>query len=236
MSDATPSYRTEPVSFTRRGGRLNERQQSAWDELASTYVLDVPRGGPSTSVDPGFELDLEATFGRRAPLVVEIGSGRGEAVVAAALEHPERDFLALEVYKPGVAQTLVHMRHQGVANVRLAIVNAAEALATMLPAECAEELWVFFPDPWHKKRHHKRRLVDDSFMPLVHRVLRPGGVLRLATDWADYAEQMDEVVGRAEGFDHAGRTERFTGRTVTRFETKGTTVGRDIWDLTATRR
>ena len=236
MSEAPPPYRTEPVSFTRRGGRLNERQQSAWDELADRYVLDVPRSGPSTSVDPAFELDLEATFGRRAPLVVEVGSGRGEAVVAAAQERPDRDFLALEVYKPGVAQTLVQVRQHGLTNVRLAIVNATEALATMLPAACAEELWVFFPDPWHKKRHHKRRLVDDSFMPLAHRVLRPGGVLRLATDWAEYAEQMAEVVARAEGFEEAGRTERFAGRTVTRFETKGTTVGREIWDLTATRR
>lgn len=235
MSEALP-YRTEPVSFTRRGGRLNERQQSAWDELAERYVLDVPRIGPSTSVDPAHELDVEATFGRQAPLVVEIGSGRGEAVVAAAQERPDHDFLALEVYKPGVAQTLVQVRQHRLTNVRLAIVNAAEALATMVPAERADEVWVFFPDPWHKKRHHKRRLVDDSFLPLVRRVLRPGGTLRLATDWLDYAEQMDEVLARAEGFDHAGRTERFAGRTVTRFETKGTTVGRDIWDLTATRR
>ena len=107
-----PAYRTSPVSFTRRGGRLTERQQNAWDKVADTYVIDVPRHGPSTSVDPSYVFDAGAVFGRTAPLVVEIGSGRGEALVHAAKEHPDHDFLGLEVYVPGVAQTLVTMRHE----------------------------------------------------------------------------------------------------------------------------
>src|SRR5687768_18208261 len=138
-------WRAEPVSFIRRGGRLTERQQRAWDDLHVTHVVDVPRRGPSTSVDPDFRLDAEALFGRRAPLVVEIGSGRGEALVAAAAMHPEQDFLGLEVYVPGVAQTLVTMRDHGVNNLRLAVVNATEALATRLTPAPVRWLRTSFP-------------------------------------------------------------------------------------------
>ena len=230
---AATGFRTEPVSFTRRGGRLTEKQQGAWDELADAFVLDVPRAGPSTSVDPDFRLDAEAVFGRRAPLMVEIGSGRGEAVVHAAQEHPDVDFLALEVWVPGVAQTLVQVRATGVTNVRLAVVNAAEALATTIPEHSVRELRTWFPDPWHKKRHHKRRLVTVPFTALVARVLEPGGTWRFATDWADYAEQAEEVLAASPHVD-GGRVERFAGRPVTKFETKGLAKGREIHDLAAT--
>jgi tRNA (guanine-N7-)-methyltransferase len=231
------TYRTQPVSFTRRGGRLKERQQNAWDALAPTHVVDVPRSGPDTSVDPAYVLDVAGVFGRTAPLVVEIGSGRGEALVHAAQERPDHDFLGLEVYVPGVAQTLVTMRHLGVTNIRLAVVNAAEALATMLPPASVHELRLWFPDPWHKVRHHKRRLVTPAFADLAARVLEPGGVWRLATDWADYADQMHETLAGAAAFDHAAeRDERFDGRPLTRFEAKGRDAGRVIHDLSAVRR
>jgi tRNA (guanine-N7-)-methyltransferase len=229
-------YRTEPVSFTRRGGRLTERQQDAWDALSGAFVLDVPRHGPSTSVDPAYELPVAEVFGRVAPLVVEIGSGRGEALVHAAAEQPDVDFLGLEVYVPGVAQTLVTVRHVGVTNVRLVVVNAAEALSTMLPAGSVHELRVWFPDPWHKVRHHKRRLVTPAFAALAARVLEPGGVWRLATDWEDYAEQIRDVVEQSPDFDAEGWSERFAGRPSTRFEGKGLRVGRTIRDVTAVRR
>lgn len=231
-TDPWPRYRTEPVSFTRRGGRLTERQQRAWDDLHERFVADVPRHGPSTSVDPGFRLDPTAVFGRRAPLVVEVGSGRGEAVVAAAAEHPDHDFLGLEVYVPGVAQTLVTMRHEGVENVRLAIVNAAEALATMIEPHSVQELWTWFPDPWHKKRHHKRRLVTVAFTELVARVLAPDGIWRFATDWDDYAEVATEVIA-ASPFVDGGPVDRYAGRPVTRFERKGLAAGRRVHDLAA---
>jgi len=233
--EPTP-YRTEPVSFTRRGGRLTERQQAAWDAMSQTYVLEVPRHGPSTSVDPSYVLDPEQAFGRTAPLVVEIGSGRGEALVQAAVDHPELDFLGLEVYVPGVAQTLVTMRHVGVTNVRLMVVNAAEALTTMLAPGSVHELRIFFPDPWHKKRHHKRRLVTPEFARLAARVLEPGGLWRLATDWEDYAEQIRAVVTESPDFDGGQWGARFEGRPQTRFEGKGLGVGRTIRDVTAVRR
>ena len=227
--------RREPVSFTRRGGRLTERQQAAWDAVFDAFVVDVPRSGPSTSVDPGHRFDAEAVFGRRAPLIVEIGSGRGEVLVHAAEARPEVNFLGLEVYVPGVAQTLVSLRHRKITNVRLSVVNAAEALATMLPAASVDELWVHFPDPWHKKKHHKRRLVTPAFAGLAARVLRPGGTWRMATDWAEYAEQMAEVVAGSPDFD-GGPSDRWDGRPVTRFEAKGVDAGREIHDLTAVRR
>lgn len=233
---ADETFRREIVSFTRRGGRLTERQQDAWDDIADRFVVDVPRGRSSTSIAEDFTIDPAELFGRSAPLVLEIGSGRGESLVHAALEHPDTDFLGLEVYLPGVAQTLVSIRQAGVENIRLAVVDAVPALTRMLPAESLDELRVWFPDPWHKKRHQKRRLVTDDFVPLVRRVLRPDGTWRLATDWQDYADQMLEVVGRAEGFHTSGDwAERFEGRPVTRFEAKGIAKGRTIRDVRATR-
>jgi tRNA (guanine-N7-)-methyltransferase len=228
-------FRTDIVSFVRRSGRLNPRQQRAWDDHAEQFVLDVPRSVARTSVDPDFVLDVAATFGREAPLVVEVGSGLGDAVVHAAEAAPERDFVAVEVYTPGLAQTVLRAAQRGLTNVRLVQANAAEVLTTTLPAGSVDELWVFFPDPWHKARHHKRRLVTPAFADLAARVLRPGGTWRLATDWAEYADQMLDVVGAHPAFENAhgpgGRAPRFEGRVLTSFENKGQVAGRDIADL-----
>jgi tRNA (guanine-N7-)-methyltransferase len=236
--DGAP-YRTQPVSFVRRSARLTKSQQKAWDTKRERYLVEVPRSRAATSVDPGWRFDAEATFGRRAPLVVEIGSGQGEAVVAAADAHPERDHLAVEVYTPGLAQTIVRAERcrdrAGLDNLRLLQANAAELLETALPAASVDEVWVFFPDPWHKSRHHKRRLVRPSFAALVARVLRPGGVLRLATDWEEYAGRMLEVLDAAEGLVNAhgprGVAPRFDGRVLTSFERKGEAAGRGVTDL-----
>lgn len=225
-----PPWRTEPVSFTRRGGRLTERQSAAWDALAATHVLDIPRNGPSTSVDPDYRLDPSAAFGREAPLIIEIGSGRGESLVASAEAHPEVNFLGLEVYVPGVAQTLVTMRHAGVENVRMGVVNAPEAFATMIAPGSVQEVRTWFPDPWHKARHHKRRLITVDFTALVARVLAPEGRWRIATDWDDYAEWIEDVLQASPHAD-GGPTERFDGRVVTRFEQKGLNLGRVIHDF-----
>lgn len=221
------------LSFTRRGGRISERQQDAWDAVADRFVLDLPREGTSTSVDPEFVLDPAEVFGRDAPLVVEIGTGRGESIAHAAEQHPDWNFLGLEVYVPGVASTLSKLRHRKIENVRLGIVDAVEAFSTMLPEHSAHEVWLWFPDPWPKKKHHKRRLVDLDFVPLVTRVLEPTGTWRMATDWAEYGEQMAEVVA-ASPLVEGGRVERFEGRVLTRFESKGLDVDREIHDVAAT--
>ncbi|RXR28025.1 tRNA (guanosine(46)-N7)-methyltransferase TrmB [Oerskovia turbata] len=228
-------FRTDIVSFVRRSGRLNARQQRAWDDHADQFVLDVPRAVARTSVDPAHVLDVAATFGRTAPLVVEVGSGLGEAVVNAAESTPGRDFLAVEVYTPGLAQTVLRAAQRGLTNLRLVQANAAEVLTTTLPEGSVDELWIFFPDPWHKARHHKRRLVTPELARLAARVVRPGGTWRLATDWAEYADQMLEVVGADPSFENVhgvgAVAPRFEGRVLTSFENKGRAAGRVITDL-----
>lgn len=202
VQDAEAVQFRAPVSFVRRGSRLQGRRQQAWDELSDVFVIDVPRVQADTSVDPEYVFDAEAVFGRKAPLVVEIGSGLGEAVTHAAEQNPEKNYLAVEVYLPGLAQTLQRIGQKNLTNVRVVQANAPEVLSTMLPAGSVDELWVFFPDPWHKTRHHKRRMVKESFAELAARVLVPGGLWRLATDWSDYAVQMREVLDASGHFEN----------------------------------
>ncbi|ALE07308.1 tRNA (guanine-N7)-methyltransferase [Arthrobacter sp. ERGS1:01] len=197
---AEGTYRAQPVSFVRRGTRLQGRRQQAWDDHSDALAVDVPRHIADTSVHPEFVFDAAAEFGRTAPLVVEIGSGLGDAVVHAAKENPEKDFLAVEVYTPGLAQTIQKIVAAGISNVRVVQANAPEVLSTMLPAGSVSEVWVFFPDPWHKAKHNKRRMVKDTFAPLVARVLAEGGLWRLATDWSTYAEQMRDVGAESSDF------------------------------------
>jgi tRNA (guanine-N7-)-methyltransferase len=148
------TYGGRPVSFVRRGTRLQGRRQAAWEEHAERWALDVPRHIANTSVHPDYTFDAEAEFGRSAPLIVEIGSGLGDAICHAAEQNPDTDFLAVEVYTPGLANTIIKINSRGLSNVRVVEANAPEVLATMLPAGSVTELWVFFPDPWHKSRHH----------------------------------------------------------------------------------
>ena len=213
----------EVLSYARRGSRLTARQQAAWDAHHERWVI------PDEAVDePGF--DLAAWFGRSAPLVVEIGSGVGEATTALAARRPEVDVLAFEVWRPGVANTLGLLADAGVENVRLLGVDAVWALEHLFVADSVEELWTFFPDPWPKKRHHKRRLVSAAFARLAASRLRPGGLWRLATDWPEYAAHMREVLDAEPGLE-GGPVERWADRPLTRFERKGIAAGRPIVDL-----
>ena len=244
------AFPRRPYSFVRRGDRLSPKRQRAWERHASQWVVEIPRLATDTSVDPSFRWDREAAFGRSAPLVVEIGSGLGEAVVAHAAAHPQLDHLAVEVYKPGVADLLLKAAQAGVANVRVAQANAPEVLEHMLAPGSVHELWVFFPDPWHKTRHHKRRLVSPDFAHLAARVLEPGGLWRLATDWQEYAVVMRGVLDAAGAeFDNVhpgpaaddahpdrGWAPRWDGRILTSFERKAREAGRVPRDLTYRRR
>ncbi|MFC7401289.1 tRNA (guanosine(46)-N7)-methyltransferase TrmB [Citricoccus sp. GCM10030269] len=200
-------YRSEPVSFVRRGDRLNPRRQKTWDRSHAQYIVEVPRERASTSVAAGAEVDWSAVFGRTAPLLVDIGSGLGESTAQAATDHPDWNIIAVEVYTPGLAALLVRIEDEGLENIRGIQANAPEVLDHLLPEGGVQEVWVFFPDPWHKTRHHKRRLVSPSFAERVSRVLAPGGVLRLATDWSSYAEQMRAVMEANDAFEnlHPGR-------------------------------
>lgn len=209
-------YQNEPVSFVRRGNRLQGRRADAWERTAHKYIIEPPRKRTNTSVADGYEFDQAAVYGRKAPLIVEIGSGLGEAMSHAASGNRDTDFLAVEVYRPGLAALMVRVENNELTNVRAVQANAPEVLDLMLPEASAEEIWIFFSDPWHKIRHHKRRLIKDTFVPKLERVLVPGGVVRLATDWSNYAEQMREVFDASEAFtnlhpgEHAGEASNLT--------------------------
>lgn len=213
----------EVLSYSRRGARFTPRQAEAWDAYADRMWL------PDEAVDdPGFT--VAGMFGRQAPLIVEIGPGVGESTVELAAARPDHDVLALEVWRPGVADTLGRVGAAGLTNVRLLSVDAVWSIEHLLEPGSLAGLWTFFPDPWHKKKHRKRRLVNADFARLAASRLAPGAEWRLATDWADYATQMVEVLD-AEPLLEGGVTERWAERPVTKFERKGLAVGRAITDL-----
>jgi tRNA (guanine-N7-)-methyltransferase len=213
----------EVLSYSRRGSRLTPLQQQAWDAHHAAWVIPDHVVG-----DPGFV--LSDWFGREAPLIVEIGSGVGEATGVLAAARPAYDVLALEVWRPGIASSLGQLAKAGADNVRLCAVDAVWMLRTHVAPGGLAELWTFFPDPWPKRRHHKRRLVGPGFAALVASRLAPGARWRLATDWADYAEQMREVLDARPDLE-GGVVERWTERPVTKFERKGLAAGRSIVDL-----
>lgn len=230
--DGLPEHYRRIVSFTPRGGRLNPVQKRAFDEHADAWYLE--------GADLGEQLDPVALFSRDAPLIVEIGSGMGESTAAMAAARPEVNLLAIEVYKPGVAQTFHHLAKAGATNVRVLRADVVPVLEQLVAPDSLDEVWIFFPDPWPKARHHKRRLVTEEFVRLVASRLRPGGRLRLATDWEDYAEQMAEVVAPvvADGVlrneaasDEGPWAPRFADRPLTKFERRGIAEGRRIFDL-----
>ena len=236
---AEPTFRDKPVSFVRRGGRMSDGQERAWVDLAPAYLIDVPRGVAETSVHADARMEPAAVFGRTAPLIVEIGSGQGHAIIAAALARPDVDFLAVEVFRAGLARTMLDAEREGARNIRVLEANAPEVLTTLLPEASVAELWVFFPDPWHKNKHNKRRLLTPEFASIAAQAVRDGGVLRLATDWEQYARQMREVLDDAPDFTRSfdgAWAERFDGRVLTAFERKGARAGRQIRDLTYVRR
>ena len=232
MPAAAPIHR-DVVSYVRRSGRMNESQQRAWDAHRAALVVELATGERRTSVASGARIDWTATFGREAPLKVEIGSGTGHAVTALAEAMPAANLVAFEVFTPAVASTLGRLARHGVANVRVVVADGAQALATVFDEGSVSELWTFFPDPWHKARHHKRRLVSPEFARLVASRLTPGGVWRLATDWADYAEAMREVLDAEPGLVnlHDGWAPRFGLRPLTKYERRGLDAGRTVRDL-----
>jgi tRNA (guanine-N7-)-methyltransferase len=221
----------EVLTYSRRGSRLSAGQSAAWARRAKEWWIpdDV---ADETPFDPA------RWFGREAPLVVEIGSGIGEATAALAAARPSCNVLAFEVWHPGVAQTFLQLENTGATNVRLISVDAVWSMEHLLPPDSVAELWTFFPDPWPKKRHRRRRLVSRAFAALAASRLAPGGLWRLATDWPDYAEQMSEVLD-AEPLlenEHGGAAPRWAERPLTRFERRGVRAGRPITDLAYRRR
>ncbi len=235
--------RREVVSFARRDGRVHAKIARAWRPHHEELFVQPERGDRDASLDPGWRFEPSVAFGRSAPLVVEIGSGAGEVVLASATSHPEWDHLAVEVYRPGAAKTVLRADRAGLRNVRVLQADAAALLRTGLVPGSVAEIRVFFPDPWPKLRHHKRRLVTPSMLRDAARALSPGGVLRLATDWADYAAAMLAAVAAEPllrnpyaGGLSGGYAPRWEGRPETHFERKGSLAGRTVFDILAFRR
>jgi len=216
-------------SYVLRAGRITPAQKRALDEL-------LPRFGIPYSPAA---IDFDRVFGRTAPRVLEIGFGNGDTLVELAAESPERDFIGAEVHPPGVGHCLLAVESRGLANVRVIVHDAVEVLAHQVAAASLDEVLLYFPDPWPKKRHHKRRIVQPAFAALVADRLKPGGRFKLATDWEPYAAWMLEVLDASPGFANAaaggGCVER-PQRSATRFERRGQRLGHRVFDLEFVRR
>ena len=218
----------EVLSYSRRGSRLGPRQAEAWASHRAAWLI------PDDAVDaPDFA--WRDWFGREAPMIVEIGSGIGESTVALAAARPEHDVVAFEVWRPGVADTLARIAEAGLGNVRVCEVDAVWAVEHLVEPGRLDALWTFFPDPWRKTRHHKRRLVSPSFARVVAERLAPGGTWHLATDWEHYAEWMVDVLD-AEPLLEGGVVPRWDERPLTRFERRGLAAGHVVTDLRYRRR
>jgi tRNA (guanine-N7-)-methyltransferase len=228
-SPGEPAPRRGIRSFVMRAGRATAAQQRALEELWPMYGIDV------TTV-----LDLDRIFGRRAPRMLEIGFGAGEALHAFAQSHPQIDCLGIEVHRPGVGHLMLSAHASELKNVRVIARDAVEVLREQLLPASIDFAHVFFPDPWHKKRHRKRRLIQPTFVALLAQVIVPNGLLRLATDWQDYAEQMRDVVDASPEFENVAGSAGFVPRTalrpLTRFERRGHRLGHGVWDLEYRRR
>ncbi|XCP87775.1 tRNA (guanosine(46)-N7)-methyltransferase TrmB [Alloscardovia omnicolens] len=261
----SPRYRSV-VSFVRRSSTLDARLARAWNKYASEYVLQLDKGDYDLGVGENVRISRDFLariwgegFRSDGSIIVEIGTGQGENIVAAAAAHPEDNFIGVEVYTPGVAHTVLMAGKNGLRNLRMIQVNAPELL-NAFESGVLSEVWTFFPDPWPKTKHHKRRIVQDGLAQAVHNALVADGVWRIATDIDDYALHVHEVMDQRADFAHVGEkvvslatehvskgnadmaaglphadfmeSERFEGRVLTNFEKKGIDAGRIIHDFT----
>jgi tRNA (guanine-N7-)-methyltransferase len=214
-------------TFVRRAGRIGSGQERALSELGPRFVLPF-RADPSLPAT-----DWDAQFGRQAPRVLEIGFGMGDASAAYAAAHPQQDLIGVEVHVPGVGALLKKIGEASLTNVRIVSHDAVEVLRQMVGARSLAAVHIWFPDPWHKKRHHKRRLVQTAFISELCGKLASGGYLHCATDWQPYAEQMLEVLSAEPSLRnrHAAYAPRPAWRAQTRFESRGQRLGHGVWDL-----
>jgi tRNA (guanine-N7-)-methyltransferase len=218
VSNVSDSPRRRGIrSFVVRAGRITAAQERALQELWPRYGIDA------------------AAFARRAPLSIEIGFGNGEQLAALAAAHPERNYLGIEVHRPGVGRLMLLAEEQQFTNLRIAHQDAVEVLRQDIASSSVDEILILFPDPWHKKRHHKRRLIQPEFAVLLADRLKPGGLLRLATDWQEYAEEMRLVLDACAGLHNNAGLQGFIARPAwrltTRFERRGQRLGHGVWDL-----
>jgi tRNA (guanine-N7-)-methyltransferase len=216
-------------SYVLRAGRMTDGQQRALQQGWPRWGLEYGEG----------TLDFDAAFGRAGPRILEIGFGMGLSLLEMARDAPATNFIGVEVHNPGVGKLLHGMQERGVDNIRIYCHDAVEVLRDCIPDDSLDAVHIYFPDPWHKKRHHKRRLVQPAFVALVAGKLKPGGILHLATDWENYAEQMMAVLTAAPGLSNTCGDGRFAPRPeyrpLTKFELRGERLGHGVWDLIFTR-
>ncbi|OOE36685.1 MULTISPECIES: tRNA (guanosine(46)-N7)-methyltransferase TrmB [Salinivibrio] len=216
-------------SFVRREGRLTKGQEQALNESWPTMGIDFEAS----------ELDWQQVFGNDNPVVLEIGFGMGASLVEMAKNAPEKNFVGIEVHTPGVGACLMAAREAGVTNLRVMCHDAVEVFEQMLPKDSLDTVQLFFPDPWHKKRHHKRRIVQLPFAEMVRDKLKVGGVFHMATDWENYAEHMIDVMEAAPHYQNVAQeglyVPRPDDRPLTKFEQRGQRLGHGVWDIKYTR-
>ncbi|WP_347332671.1 tRNA (guanosine(46)-N7)-methyltransferase TrmB [Marinimicrobium locisalis] len=221
-----PEYKPKAIrSYVIRAGRITEGQRAAFDRWWPEYGLSLHQG----------TLDLTQTFGRSAPLVLEIGFGMGDSLLTMAEREPEKNFIGIEVHPPGVGRLIKEAGEAGLTNLKVYMADAVDVLDDCIPAASVDRFQLYFPDPWHKKKHHKRRIVQPAFVEKVRGKLTPEGVFHLATDWENYAEHMREVMEAAPGWENATApgafAERPEYRPITKFEQRGARLGHGVWDL-----
>lgn len=213
-------------SFVRRDGRMTEAQRRALEDLWPQVGLQLENG----------TLDFNQAFQREAPQVLEIGFGSGMSLLAMAKEHPEQNFIGIETYQPGIGALILGMQLQAINNIRIYYADAVEVLDRCIPNASLDVVQIFFPDPWPKRKHHKRRLIQPTFVSLIASKLKTNGTLHLATDWEHYAQHMMRVLSDAVEFTNLAGEGQYSNRSsqrpiVTKFEQRGTQSGRQIWEL-----
>tara|TARA_R110000868_G_scaffold380784_4_gene647036 strand:+ start:29064 stop:29747 length:684 start_codon:yes stop_codon:yes gene_type:complete len=212
-------------SFVRREGRITKGQQRALDELLPVYGLQLSAG----------LIDTANVFENDHPCTLEIGFGNGHALLEMAAKNPDNNYIGIEVHRPGVGNLLLGIEEQGLTNIRVFNDDAVEVLKQCIPNESLDRVLLFFPDPWHKKRHHKRRILQTGFVNAIQQKLKSGGIFHMATDWENYAEHMMDLMTARDDFNNqAGQcnyTERPDYRPLTKFEQRGIRLGHGVWDL-----
>jgi tRNA (guanine-N7-)-methyltransferase len=224
--DIRPEYRKKSIrSYVVRAGRMTDGQRNAFENSWVKYGLKLADG----------PIDTDQVFARSGTKVLEIGFGMGDSLLQMAAAEPETDFIGIEVHPPGVGTLMNGAAEQGIDNLRVYLADANDVLEECFAAESIDRLQLYFPDPWHKKKHNKRRIVQPSFVQLVREKLRPGGILNMATDWQHYAEQMLETLDAAEGFENRAGAGQYSPRPEyrpqTKFELRGERLGHGVWDL-----
>lgn len=221
-----PEYRKKSIrSYVVRAGRMTEGQRKAFETSWPLYGL---------SLDDG-PIDSQAIFGRAAPLVVEIGFGMGDSLLEMVRAEPDKDFIGIEVHPPGVGRLINSAREEQLTNLRVYLADANDVLKECIQPASIHRLQLYFPDPWHKKKHNKRRIVQPEFVQLVREKLMANGLFHMATDWEHYAEQMLEVMEEAPGFKNSIGKQQYAKRPeyrpLTKFEKRGERLGHGVWDL-----